>query len=121
MLNCKGKTAKVHKKKLTVVFLRIKICVREALCKYCTDKDAEMPSFECFNMRVKNPKAYIIFYEHFLKIAAGQTYWKENIENRADGTLEGFATPAVEAFALLCLENNEQDWLHEAKIVRGGE
>ena len=40
-----------------------------------------MTSFECFNMRVKNPKAYIVFYEYFLKIAAGQTYWKENMED----------------------------------------
>jgi hypothetical protein len=81
-----------------------------------------MTSFECFNMRVKNPKAYLVFYDRFLKIAAGQTYWKENMEDRADGDLDGgFATPAVEAFALLCLENNEQDWLHEAKVTRGNE
>jgi hypothetical protein len=38
------------------------------------------------------------------------------------GNLEGFATPApLEAFAILCLENNEQDWLHEAKVLRGEE
>jgi hypothetical protein len=43
------------------------------------------------------------------------------MEDRANGDLESFATPAVEAFALLCLENNEQDWLHEAKIIRGNE
>ena len=62
-----------------------------------------------------------MFYEHFLKIAAGQTYWKENIEDRADGNIEAFTTPDMEVFALLCLENNKQDWLHEAKVVRGNE
>jgi hypothetical protein len=92
-----------------------------ALSKQCHEKGAEMTSFECFNMRVKNPKAYLVFYDHFLKIAVGQTSWKENMEDRANGDLESFATPAVEAFALLCLENNEQDWLHEAKIIRGNE
>jgi hypothetical protein len=93
----------------------------KALSKQCTEKGAEMPSYACFSMRVKNPKAYLLFYEHFLKIAAGQTNWKENIENRAEGNRDPFTTAAVEAFALLCLENNEQDWLHEAKIVRGNE
>jgi hypothetical protein len=45
----------------------------------------------------------------------------ENMEDGAEGNLEAFATPAVEAFALLCLENNEQDWLHEAKVLQGAE
>jgi hypothetical protein len=36
-----------------------------------------------------------------------------------EGHLEAFVTAAVEAFALLCLENNKQDWLHEAKILQG--
>ncbi len=31
--------------------------------------------------------------------------------------MAAFATPAVEAFTLLYLENNEEDWLHEAKKV----
>jgi hypothetical protein len=43
------------------------------------------------------------------------------LEDGAEGHLEAFATPAVEAFLLLCLENNEQDWLHEAKVLRGAE
>jgi hypothetical protein len=43
------------------------------------------------------------------------------MEDGADGGMEAFATPAgVEAFASLCLENNEQDWLHEAKVIIGG-
>jgi hypothetical protein len=41
------------------------------------------------------------------------------MEDGAEGNLEAFATLAVEGFALLCLENNEQDWLHEAKVLRG--
>jgi hypothetical protein len=80
-----------------------------------------MTCFECYNMRVANPKASFIFYDNFLKIVAGQTCWKENIEEGVEGHLEPFAAPAVEAFALLCLENNEQDWLHEAKALRGAE
>jgi hypothetical protein len=43
------------------------------------------------------------------------------MEDGVGGSLEAFVTPAVEAFALLCLENNEQDWLHEAKVLRGAE
>jgi hypothetical protein len=78
-----------------------------------------MTSFECYNMRVANPEAYlVVFYDNFLKIAAGQACWKENMEDGAEGNLEAFTTPAVEAFALLCLEINEQDWLHEAKVLR---
>jgi hypothetical protein len=76
-----------------------------------------MTSFECYNMRVANPKAYLLFYDNFLKIAAGQACWKENMEHGAEGNLEAFATPAVEAFVLLYLENNKQDWLHEAKVL----
>jgi hypothetical protein len=74
---------------LTSVFLQIKkrFSKTTALCKQCHEKEA--------NMRVANPKAYLVFYDNFLKIAAGQ--------------------------ALLCLENNEQDWLQEAKILRGAE
>jgi hypothetical protein len=72
-------------------------------------------------MRVANPKAYFVFDDNFLKIAAGQTCWKENVEDGVEGHSEAFGTPAVEAFALLCLENNEQDWLHEAKVLRGAE
>jgi hypothetical protein len=61
---------------------------------------------------VDNPEACFIFCHNFLKIATGQTCWKENLEDGAGGNLDQFATPAVEAFALLCLENNEQDWLY---------
>jgi hypothetical protein len=64
---------------------------------------------------------FTYFHDNFLKTAAGQTCWKENLEDGAEGHLEAFATPAVEAFALLCLENNEQDWLGEAKVLRGAE
>jgi hypothetical protein len=42
------------------------------------------------------------------------------MEDGAEGNLEAFATPAVEAFALLCLENNKQDWLHEKKVSTRG-
>jgi hypothetical protein len=80
-----------------------------------------MTNFECYNMRVANPKAYFVFYDNFLEIAAGQTCWKENMEDDVEGYLEAFVTPVVGAFALLCLENNEQDWLHEAKVLRGAE
>jgi hypothetical protein len=43
------------------------------------------------------------------------------MKDGAEGNLEAFPTPAVEAFVLLCLENNEQDWLHKAKVLRGAE
>ncbi len=75
-----------------------------------------MTIFQCYNMRVANLKEYFVFYENFLKIAGGQTCWKENMGDGVEGHLEVFATPAVEVFALLCLENNKQDWLHEAKV-----
>jgi hypothetical protein len=84
-------------------------------------KELEMTSFECYNMRVANPRAYCVFYDNFFKISAGQTCWKENMEDGAEGHLQALATPVVEAFALLCLENKEPDWLHEAKVLRGAE
>jgi hypothetical protein len=43
------------------------------------------------------------------------------MEDGAEANLGAFATPAVEAFALLCLENNKQDWLHKAKVLQGAE
>jgi hypothetical protein len=49
-------------------------------------------------MRVANLKAYFVFYDNFLKIAAGQTCWKENMEDGEEGNLEAFGAPAVEAF-----------------------
>jgi hypothetical protein len=52
-----------------------------------------------------------------LKAAAGQTCWKENLEDGANGNLEA----AVEAFALLCLENNIQHLLHEAVVISRNE
>jgi hypothetical protein len=60
-------------------------------------------------------------YKNCLKIAAGLACWKEDLEEVRrvdDGTLEPFATTAMEAVALLCLENNQQDWLQEAKILQ---
>jgi hypothetical protein len=57
-----------------------------------------MTSFACYNMRVANLKAYFVFYDNFLKIAAGQTCWKENMEDGEEGHLEAFGAPAVEAF-----------------------
>jgi hypothetical protein len=48
-----------------------------------------MISFKCYNMRVANLKAYFVFYDnYFLKIlAAGQTFWKENMEDGAEENL----------------------------------
>jgi hypothetical protein len=46
-----------------------------------------MTSFECYNMRVANPKASLVFYDNFLKIAAGQTCWKKNMEDGVEGHL----------------------------------
>jgi hypothetical protein len=75
----------------------------KALSKqWCHDEGAEMPGFECFNMWVKTPKAYFVFYVHLLKRAAGQTCRKENLKDGADGNLEPFATPNVQEFTLLC-------------------
>jgi hypothetical protein len=56
-----------------------------------------MTSFECYNMRVANPKAYFIFCDNFLKIEAGQTSWKDNLEDGVEGHFKAFAAPAVEA------------------------
>jgi hypothetical protein len=44
-------------------------------------------------------EAYFVFYDNFFEIVAGQTCWKENMEDGVEGNLEAFATPAVEAFA----------------------
>jgi hypothetical protein len=70
-----------------------------------------MTSFECYNMRVANPKAYLVFSDNFLKIAAGQACWKENMEDGAEENLEAFTTSAVEAFAF-CQRGPKVGGLH---------
>jgi hypothetical protein len=46
-------------------------------------------------MRVANLKAYFVFYDNVLQITAGQTCWKEDLEDGAEGHFETFATPAL--------------------------
>jgi hypothetical protein len=46
-------------------------------------------------------------------------FWKENLADEADGNLEPFATLAMEALALMCLEKNDKlDWLHEQRLYQ---
>lgn len=62
-------------------------------------------------LRLKDPKAYYLFYEYFYKSAIGETTWKECVED--DTKRVGNVT--TEAFALLLLSNNYKAWMYEAK------
>ena len=84
----------------------------------CADKELVMPSVEMFLQRHKNPKSYMVFYEYFLKFVLGQTEWMKILGDLfVDATM--FATPSNEAFTLLCIENEEVEWLQMAKKKHG--
>jgi len=70
-----------------------------------------LPSIESLGRRLKDPKAYFIFYMYFYPAAVGETRWKEYITKK-EGRI---GSNTMEAFALLVLVNNYKAWLYEEK------
>jgi hypothetical protein len=70
-----------------------------------------LPSLESIKRRLKDPKAYFIFYMYFYNSAVGEVRWKECL-SKEEGRI---GSNTMEAFALLVLENNYKAWLYEVK------
>ena len=65
---------------------------------------------ESMNRRLKDPKAYCVFYIYFYAAALGEVKMKDDISQ--DGRIGNNTT---DAFAFLMLENNYKAWLFEEK------
>jgi hypothetical protein len=70
-----------------------------------------LPSIESLGRRLKDPKAYFIFYMYFYTAAVGEVRWKEFLSKK-EGRI---GSNTMEAFALLVLVNNYKAWLYEEK------
>ena len=70
-----------------------------------------MPSIESIRRRLKDPKAYFIFYMFFYTAAVSKVEWKKCL-SREEGRI---GSNTMEAFALLVLVNNYKAWLYEEK------
>ena len=71
-----------------------------------------MPSIESLRRRLKDPKAYFIFYMFFYTAAVGEVQWKKCLSVGEEGRI---GSNTMEAFALLVLVNNYKAWLYEEK------
>lgn len=78
------------------------------MCTECEMDGAVLPSIESFQMRLKLPKVYYLFYEFFFKAVVGEGLFKRRF-------VEGkrFGTNILEAFAHLILVNNYFAWLYD--------
>ena len=60
----------------------------------------------------KNPEAFNTFVDFFLSMVTGKT---EHLQNISLKLLQNYITESDEAFTLLLLENNWDNWMEEAK------
>jgi hypothetical protein len=81
------------------------------LCKLCVESKCVLPSIESLMRRLKDPKAYCIFYMFFYTAAVGEVQWKKCL-TKEEGRI---GSNTMEAFALLVLVNNYKAWLYEEK------
>jgi hypothetical protein len=81
------------------------------LCRLCVDNKCVLPSIESLGRRLKDPKAYCIFYMYFYTAAVGDVRWKDCL-SKEEGRI---GSNTMEAFALLVLVNNYKAWLYEEK------
>lgn len=86
------------------------------LCKQCHEKQLVMPACESFELRIKNPKMYFVFYTYFYSAVIGGTAWKRQVED--EETLH-LGNVSSEAFGHILLLNNYKAWLHVAKTQEG--
>ena len=80
------------------------------LCTVGVGNKCVLPSIESVKRRLKDPKAYCIFYMYFYTAAVGEERWKECLST--EGRI---GSNTMEAFALLVLVNNYKAWLYEEK------
>jgi hypothetical protein len=65
---------------------------------------------EAFELRLKNPTNYILFYDNFLRAVEGEARWKASATSGNDLMTSSYN----EAFAMILLKNNYAAWLaHE--------
>ena len=60
----------------------------------------------------KNPEAFNTFVDFFLSMVSGKT---EHLQKKSLKLLQNYNTESDEAFTLLLLENNWDNWMEEAK------
>jgi hypothetical protein len=70
-----------------------------------------LPSIESLGRRLKDPKAYFIFYMYFYTAVVGEADWKKCMTKK-EGRI---GSNTMEAFALLVLVNNYKAWLYVEK------
>jgi hypothetical protein len=75
-----------------------------------------MPACESFQLRIKNPKMYFVFYTYFYSAVIGGTAWKRQVNNEETKHLGNISS---EAFGHILLLNNYKAWLHVAKVQEG--
>ena len=71
------------------------------LCRICVTNNVLMPAYECFEMRLRFPKAYKVFYEYFYKSVVGESNWADALESKSE-----FGNFNTEAFTHMMLKNN---------------
>ena len=60
----------------------------------------------------KNPEAFNTFVDFFLSMVTGKN---EHMQKKSLKLLQNYITESDEAFTLLLLENNWDNWMEEAK------
>ena len=75
-----------------------------------------MPACESFQLRIKNPKMYCVFYTYFYSAVIGGTEWKRQVH---DVETTHLGNVSSEAFGHILLINNYKAWLHLAKEQEG--
>jgi hypothetical protein len=93
------------------LFLTCTAVLAKDLCRLCVENKCVLPSIESLKRRLKDPKAYCIFYMYFYTAAVGEVRWKECL-SKEEGRI---GSNTMEAFALLVLVNNYKAWLYEEK------
>ena len=78
------------------------------MCAACESEKKTLPSIEHFQLRIKNPKVYFLFYDYFFRAVVGETKWKINMQEK-----NRLGTSIAEAFTHALIENNYFAWLME--------
>jgi hypothetical protein len=81
------------------------------LCSLCVENKCVLPSIESIGRRLKDPKAYCIFYMYFYTAAVGEGHWKECLSKK-EGRI---GSNTMEGFAQVLLLNNYKAWLYDEK------
>ena len=90
------------------------MCLDTDLAEFCVKEKAVFPGLETFEMGIKIPIFYVLFYDFFYKCSVGDTRWKKSCLEEKDKTAP-LGAPQAEAFAMMQLRNNYFAWLFERK------